>query len=359
MGRRWIGTCLLILFLLVGAVGNISALPEMQVFYLDVGQAESTLLKGSDFNILIDAGDRSRSGVKDVADYLHRIGVENIDLLILTHPHADHIGQAPDILSNFLVNEVWMSGYEHSTHTFEKVLDAILESDTDYYEPRTGESFKYGELVLEVLNPSKIGSNLHATNIVVRAVYGDIVFLFTGDAERRTEMDILERDLQVQAQILQLGHHGSRTSSSLDFLLAVQPEVAIYSAGSDNDYGHPHAEVINRLRILEVPVYGTDVNDTIVVRTDGEEYGVHVSTEREFTQEDVGDERVELNEASLLELQKIIHVGPKRAEEIIELRQIRPFRSVDDLIRVSGLAGQRITEIKQQGLAYIKGVVEN
>ena len=274
MGRKFLGVCLVIVLLVGAATGTGFALEEMQVFYLDVGQAESTLLRGSDFTILIDAGSW---GNRDVLEFLHSVGVETINLFIITHPHADHIGQAAEVLRTLEVLEVWMSGYEHTTQLFEDVLDAVLEGDADYYEPRAGEVFDFGQLRVEVLHPEEIGANLHDSSIVVRASYGEITFLFTGDAERRSENKMLQRGLPLSAQILQLGHHGSRTSSSLDFLVAVDPEVAVYSAGLGNIFDHPHEEVVNRLRILGIPLYGTDRNGTMVVSTDGSSYSLSVA----------------------------------------------------------------------------------
>ena len=361
MVRKWLRLCLVVLLLISASTDTSLALDEMRVYYLDVGQAESTLLMGPDFTVLIDAGNR---GANDVTDHLRRLRVNTIDLFILTHPHADHIGQAAAILEAFEVDEVWMSSYEHTTPLFEKVLDALLETDAYYHEPRTGEHFTFGELGLHVLNPAEIGSNLHATNIVVRAVYGDVAFLFTGDAEQRTERDMVQQASPLGATILQLGHHGSRTSSSLDFLLAVRPEVAIYSAGVGNSFGHPHEEVLNRFTILEIPVYGTDRNGTIIVRTDGLDYIVYRETGRPLLGVDSDNRRhlegrVELNTASFTDLQRILHIGPKRAQEIIALRDILALRSIDDLKWVSGLGQQRVEEIKQQGLAYVKGVNED
>lgn len=354
---------LLAVLLLVGATGTGGAYDDLYVYYLDVGQAEATLLMGPDFTILIDAGDR---GKNDVIEYLQKLNIETLDLFILTHPHADHIGQAAQTLETFRVEEVWMSGFEHYTMLYEEVLDAILEADVDYWEPRTGEVFGFGQLRLEALNPAQIGSNLHASNIMVRAVYGDIAFLFTGDAEVRTERDMIQAGLELQAQILVLGHHGSRTSSSLDFLIAVDPEVAIYSAGLGNSFGHPHAEVVDRLKILEVPLYGTDRNGTIIIQTDGTRYSIYSETGKRFVPTGTQDiyffqknGRVDLNTASFADLQRIVHIGPERAREIIALRDILPLRSVDDLIWVRGLGKQRIEEIKVQGLAYVKGVMED
>lgn len=362
MGRKWLSICLVVMLLFGGATGTIFALDEMYIYYLDVGQAESTLLKGPDFVILIDAGDRGKT---DVLEHLERLGVEAIDLFIVTHPHADHMGQAVEVLETFEVVEVWMSGYEHTTVLFEKLLDTILASDADYWEPRAGETFEFGELLLHVLNPMESWRDLHDSNIVIRAVYGDLALLFTGDAERRTEQDIMARGLNLESEVLQLGHHGSRTSSSLDFLLAVSPEVAVYSAGVPNSFGHPHEEVVNRLKILEIPLYGTDLNGTIIMQTDGLSYRLYTETGRSLLP--VGSHPfplgehggIDLNTASFVDLQRILHIGPERAREIMELREDLPLRSVDDLKWVSGLGPQRIEEIKQEGLAYVKGVMED
>ena len=363
MGKKWLSMCLVVLLLVSGATGTVFARDDLYVYYLDVGQAEATLLKGPGFTILIDAGD---SGRNDVVEHLEKWHVETIDLFIVTHPHADHIGQGRAVLETFEVAEVWLSGYEHATWLFEDFLDALLESEARYHEPRRGEHFNFGELNLEVLNPSTITTNLHGSNVVVRATYGDVTFLFTGDAERRTERDMLADNLVFEAEILSLGHHGSRTSSSMDFLLAVRPEVAIFSAGQPNSFGHPHEEVINRLAIVEVPMYGTDRNGTIIVWTDGTDYSVYSESGAELVEVGVQngeypdpEQGVELNSAGLEDLQRILHIGPARAASIMELRETLPLRSVDDLKWVPGLDTQRIDEIKQQGLAYVKGVMED
>lgn len=318
----------------------------LQVHFLDVGQAEATLLQTSDFTMLIDTGDVGRL---DVVSHLRRLGVEYIDLLVITHPHADHIGQMAEVLTVFPVKEVWMSGYEHTTLLFEKVLDALIASDADYYEPRRREKCTYGNLILEVLNPTHISNDLHDTNIVLRVKYGDIVFVFTGDAEKNTEQTMVLSGMPLQANILQLGHHGSRTSTSPEFLKEVAPEIAIYSAGLKNDYGHPHPEVVGRIMNAGIELYGTDVHGSITVQTDGADYEVVMVKHGEL----VGG-AVDLNTASSLELQRIIHIGEKRAEDIIILREQRPFTSLDDLNRVPGLGKQRIIDIKNQGLAFVR-----
>jgi len=336
---------LLVLFIIFPAIGFGNEI--LEVHFLDVGQAEATLLLTSDFTMLIDAGDVGRF---DVIDHLRRLGVENVDLIVITHPHSDHIGQLVEVLTIFPVYEVWMSGYEHTTPLFESVLDALLASDVIYYEPRRGQVFSYGDLILEVLNPTHISDDLHDTNIVLRVKYGDITFVFTGDAEKNTERTMVLSGLALYAQILQLGHHGSRTSTSSDFLEMIAPEVAVYSAGAQNIYGHPHPEIVGRIMNAGIRLYGTDIHGSITFRTDGKGYEVTTMHHGEL----LGG-AVDLNSASSLELQRIIHIGEKRAEEIIKLRKTRPFTSLDDLIRVPGLGKQRIADIKKQNLAFVKG----
>ena len=231
---------------------------EMAVYFLNVDQADASLLMGPDFTILIDAGDLGRN---DVVPLLKNMGVEEIDLVIITHPHADHLGQFVYVMKAFPVHEVWMSGYEHTTRAFERALDAVIRSDAGYYEPRAGETIEIGSLRLEILNPNKLTNVMHETSISLRAVYGDVSFLFTGDAERITEEKMVNSTLPLQTQILKLGHHGSRTSSSITFLDAVDPEIAIISAGVDNPFGHPHPEVVRTIMRMGIKLYGTDAWD--------------------------------------------------------------------------------------------------
>lgn len=245
----------------------------LSVYFLDVGQGDSTLFKDTNgTTILIDTGRHDRD---DVVSYLHDYGVSEIDLLVLTHAHADHIGQTSNVLASFPVREVWMSGDIHSSKTFEKTIDAILHSDADYYEPRAGENFLIGNLEIQVINPLEINGNLHEGCISLRITYGEISFLFTGDAEAQTERAIIERGHEVSSTIFQLGHHGSYTSNNKAFLEQVQPELTIYSAADGNSYGHPHKEVIETLMQLDIPVYGTEYG-TILINTDGQEYMMEV-----------------------------------------------------------------------------------
>ncbi len=247
------------------------ALEETRVYFFDVGQADATLFLGPEFTVLIDAGDYRRN---DVVPHLMSVGVTEIDLLIGTHPHADHIGQFPQVLDSFTVGEVWMSGDLHTTRTFERALDAILASDAVYHEPRAGQVFEFGTLLIKVLNPYELTGDFHEGSVSVHITYGEVSFVFTGDAETHTEQAMIDRGHDLEAQVLHLGHHGSRTSSGSAFLDAVSPDIAIYSAGKENPYGHPHDEVVQRLAAMGIPLYGTDIHGTVVMVTDGVTYSV-------------------------------------------------------------------------------------
>lgn len=336
---------------------------DLTVWFFDVGQGDSTLLQSPDFTILIDAGRHDRS---DVVPHLLAAGVTQIDLLVGTHPHADHIGQFPQVLREFPVAEVWMSGDNHNTLTYERALDAILASDAGYLEPRAGETHRIGSAQIEVINPDRITGDLHDGSVSLRVVFGQVAFMFTGDAEAATEAAMVRRGHDLQAQVLQVGHHGSRTSSSIVFLDAVNPVVAVYSAGANNQYGHPHSEAVDRLVSAGAMVYGTDVNGVVRVVTNGISFGVDVEREGAIAATTTtiaaaattapaasigcSPGQVDINTAGVEDLQLIIHIGPARAEEMLTLR---PFRSVDEMNRINGIGPARLADIKAQGVACV------
>src|SRR5690606_4521212 len=152
--------------------------------------------------------------------------------------------------------------------------DAILASEAGYHEPRAGEVYTLGHLRIEVVHPQQVTGDFNNGSIVMRLVYGDVEVLLTGDAEASAEHEMIARGHDLSADILHVGHHGSSTSTSPEFLAAVNPKVAIYSAGKDNPYGHPHAEVIERLHRRGVKIYGTDLHGTIRVTTDGKSFEI-------------------------------------------------------------------------------------
>ncbi len=351
---------------------------ELEVSFLDVGQGDATLLRTDDATVLIDTGRHDR---EDVVEHLRFRGVEAIDVVVITHGHADHIGQLDRILASVDVGEVWMSGTPHTSATFERAVDAIADAGVVYEEPRAGASTTVGSLAVDVVHPAGLTGDLHGDSLSVRVGFGAVSFLFTGDAEADTEAELVARDRAlVAATVYQVGHHGSTTSTTAGFLAAVDPEVAVYSAGSGNTYGHPHDEVVDRITGAGVDHYGTDVHGTVTVTTDGVTYTVATDGPAGPTEGATdpaaprappttaatpaspppaaapppaggcGPERVDVNRAPPAELEAIIHVGAERAGQIVALR---PFSSVDDLTRVNGLGDARVADIIREGVACV------
>ncbi|MFO7918426.1 MAG: MBL fold metallo-hydrolase [Anaerolineae bacterium] len=251
-------------------------LEGLQVHVLDVGQGDAILiLSPHDGAILIDGGNPD-SGV---VEYLRAQGVEKLDMMVATHPHADHIGGLVDVLEAMPVEEVVTNGQPHTTRTYERFLDAIAASGAIYTEVGRGDTLQVGDLTLDVLHPSPdfAGESLNNQSLVLRLVHGDVAFLFTGDAEREAEESMVTSGQALEATILKVGHHGSRTASTPTFLEQVQPEIAIYCCGLHNRYGHPHAETLAALADVGAEAYGTDVNGTVVVTSDGTDYTVDVT----------------------------------------------------------------------------------
>lgn len=328
-------------------VGEGAALDGLTVHYIDVGQGDSTLLEFDGFTMLIDAGNWNS---KEAVDYLKQQEINEIDIVIGTHPDADHIGQLAQVIGEFEVGEVWMSGNTSSSNTFLNVLQAIEASGSDYVEPRSGDSFDVGSMQIDVLYPDEITGAANEESVSLKMTYGDVRFVFTGDAGVKQEQEMIDSGMDLDAEILHLGHHGSNTSTSPAFLEAVTPEVAIYSAGADNSYGHPHAEVIAAAENAGAKVYGTDVNGTIVVETDGKSYNVLTQQEGVPTE---GENRcIDLNIASSAELQEISGVGEAYAQAIIDQR---PFESVEDLLDIKGIGQGTLSTIQEQGLACVGG----
>jgi len=213
----------------------------------------------------------------------------------------------------------------------------------------TGLKRSYGDMLLHVLHPTQpAATDLNNSSIVIRLIYHKISFLFTGDAEQVSERAILERSGQnLASTILKVGHHGSSTSTSAEFLSQVRPEVAIISVGEGNTYGHPHDLVIARLAAQHVDLYRTDMHGHIIIRTDGNAFMIESQKAVEVT---FPLYRIGINSADASQLKKIVHIDEVRARSLISLR---PFSSLEDLARIPGIGPSRVRDIIQQGLAYV------
>lgn len=257
-----------------GITVNISKDEELSVHFIDVGQADCILIQTPEKqNILIDAGNRDDSSV--IRNYLKQQQVETLDLMVLTHPHEDHIGSAASIIKSYSPAKVCMPDAVSTTQVFENTLNAIVESKCELISAKPGTVLlESGNVRLEVLAPNKDGyDSLNDYSVVTRLTYGSRSFLMTGDAQELSEKEMLAAGAVLKSDVLKVGHHGSTTSSSEAFLKAVSPEFAVISCGVDNEYGHPHKEILERLESAGVTVLRTDTQGTIVMRTDGKQLG--------------------------------------------------------------------------------------
>lgn len=243
---------------------------EFKVHFIDVGQGDSILIDLGESEVLIDAGEESPGVVSYLRDHVQGA----LEVMVATHPHADHIGGLSDVLSAFEVEQVWHNGEASDSRTYSEFLGAVQAEHTQVHFGRRGDRISAGKLSLAVLNPKSLAGSTNNNSIVLSLSYGSIDFLFMGDAEKEAEASmLLAADMPVpEVEVLKVGHHGSRTASSPDFLALTSSEVAIYMAGNGNTYGHPHKETLDALRQIGAQVRGTDINGTIVVTTNGKSY---------------------------------------------------------------------------------------
>ncbi len=238
---------------------------KLQIYFLDVGQADSIFITNNGENMLIDAGNNEDG--KLVVDFLRSMNITKIDYLIGTHPHEDHIGGLDDVINEMDIGKIFMPKKSSTTKTFKDVLTAISNKNLKVKAPKVGDKFNVGNAVCEVMSIENDADNANEASIVIEMTYGSQKFLFTGDMETKNEKARDWNDIDV----LKVAHHGSRTSSSKLFLSQTLPEVAVISLGKDNDYGHPHEEVVKRLENVEATIYRTDESGTILLVSDGEE----------------------------------------------------------------------------------------
>jgi competence protein ComEC len=240
---------------------------------MDVRHGDACLIQTpGGHTILIDGGYSDVAG--GVVDYIQKAGVKELDLVIATHPHSDHVGGLASVLTRFPVKMVLDSGKPHTSVTYQRFLKAVKAGGkVKYLLGRAGQVYQYDAVKISILSPSEpLPRNLNNCSIVCRLVYGEISVMFTGDAEAEAEGTIMRRNLGIKSTILKVGHHGSNTSTSPPFLRAVAPEAAIISCSRKDSGNSPPAE--SSLKRRGVTVYRTDIDGTILVESDGEDYTV-------------------------------------------------------------------------------------
>lgn len=251
-----------------GAAGQAADGSRLLVHFIDVGQGDSILIESAGHFMLIDAGENDQG--ETVVSYLEAAGVTKLDYVIGTHPHSDHIGGLDDVINAFDSERVILPPVEHTTRTYEDVLDAAADKGLKLTKPKPGTSYTLGKAEFTIIAPVKdYGDNLNNWSVGLRLTCGDTAFVMCGDTEAGAEQDIIDSGAILSADVLKTGHHGSSTSTSDTFFKAVSPEWAVIQCGKDNSYGHPHKETLEKFQKAGVHVLRNDELGTIIAVSNG------------------------------------------------------------------------------------------
>lgn len=251
----------------------------MGVHFLNVGKADCTYIKCKETNILIDSADRDIS--PSIVEYLNRCGIKKLDLVIASHPHRDHIGQMYNVIDSFNVACFVMPEVPPqiipTSFTYRKMLESLDSKKVNVKVARPGEKFEFSGLTVDILGPCRKYENMNDNSVVAKVSYGLESFLFMGDAEKNAELDLIENGINLKSDVLKVGHHGSKTSSTKKFLKSVSPNYAVISSGPDRN-NLPKKEVLDRLANFNIKLYRTDTMGNITFLTNGD--GLKITTEK-------------------------------------------------------------------------------
>ena len=333
---------------------------------LDVGQGDSILIRSPEGkSVLIDGG----TGKVDVVPLLRERGIDELNMVVGTHAHADHIGGLDEVFEAIPVKVYLDNGMPHTTKTYAKVMELVEQKDIRYIEGKRDQEFNLGkEIQLQIIHPQNIlqrntRSDLNSNSVVIRMIHGDNCFLFTGDAEEPTEDQLVRQDIGT-CDVLKVAHHGSNHSSTSHFLQAVEPKIAVISLGANNRYGHPGEEAMARLERTGAEIYRTDTMGTVTITSDGTTLQVetkkeavvhkvdagkikeiaHITTDTTVITDATG--KFDINTASQEQLETISGIGPSKATAIIAYRtEHGPFTNINDLVKVSGVGPKTVEKI--------------
>lgn len=251
--------------------GPVNPDSDFSIYYLDVGQGDCTIIKSNDFVMMIDTSTKNHT--QDIQEVLMSLSIDKIDYLVITHQHDDHMGSAKAIIDQYEVSNIIMPKLSEinmvTTTSYENLLKSIVDNKVNAIPAAVGDNFKIGDASVQIFSPSVQDEDLNNMSVVLKVTYGENSFIFQGDAEKPIEKQLLNSDFDLSADIIKLGHHGSNTSSTDKYLKAVNPQYAIISCGADNSYGHPHNEVIDRLKKNNISFYITAQTGDITVTSDG------------------------------------------------------------------------------------------
>jgi competence protein ComEC len=241
----------------------------MKVTYIDVGQGDSILIQVNGKNLLIDAG--PNESTDKLLSYLGKQDIKKLDYIIATHPHEDHIGGMTSVIKKYNIGKFYAPKKITNTKAFEDMVKSLKSKQLKINVASAGVHLDLGKNAkCEMIAPNEMNyENLNNYSAVLKITYGKVKFLFTGDAEKLSEDEILSKNYDISCDLLKIGHHGSSSSSSKSFLDKASPKIAVISCGKNNDYGHPNHKTVDALEKKKMQIYRTDVDGSIVLISDG------------------------------------------------------------------------------------------
>ena len=257
---------------------------DLNVHFIDVGQGDCTLLTCGDQTMLIDAGDNNKGST--IATYLKKNGIKTLDIVVGTHNDADHVGGLDVILYQFDCKNVILSKFAKDNKTYDDVIQTCKNKNYKIQYPEQGTEYTLGDAKVTILSdPNYKADSANNSSISLLVTHYDNAFLFTGDSEEEAELELLKNNnfADMNIEVLKVGHHGSKTSTSEDFLKSVNPTYAVISCGEDNSYKHPHAATLNAIRGSHISMFRTDKQGTIVATSNGTDIAWNMSESNDWT----------------------------------------------------------------------------
>lgn len=270
-----------------GAIDGVKPVDsDFAVYYLDAGQSDCTIVICDDEVLMIDCGTYNQ--LNTIRQSIHSLEIDKIDYMLITHQHDDHMGSATDLLNDLKVENFIMPKLAQSNNVTSKNYNVLINSldskNINKIVAQDCKSFMLGDALVEILSPVTQSNNLNNMSVVLKITYGNTEFLFQGDAESKIENDLLRSDFDIDVDVLKVGHHGSKTSSTDKYLDATSPKIAIISSGYGNNYGHPNGTILERFEQKGITAFSTFLNGDITVSSDGKIITVYTQNNNEVYQ---------------------------------------------------------------------------
>jgi competence protein ComEC len=270
-----ISVLFILLIYLIGSLGD----ALLHIYYLNVGQGDAALIHTpANEYILVDGGPGQEilQRLGEVMPFYER----TIDVIVLSHPHADHVDGLIEVLRRYDVRAVYFTGIQYNNPGYDLFIELIAEEGADIFFVGRGKDFRFGNVVIDTLYPfgniqGREFSNINNSSIVLRMIFGRTFFYFGGDAEVDVEEELIKSGLDLHADIFKASHHGSRTANSAGLLTLIDPEFSVISCGEGNKFGHPHQETINVLLKRDVRIFRTDIDGSVEFISDGIKFWTH------------------------------------------------------------------------------------